>query len=268
MLFVWGTVAVLGYTYYKNQKYAKEKVPQGQDLAAFLENKEANEEGVGSQDASQENSSRAISQQTTQQNTLQIENSKPLPKELNFAMAFYSQAPFGNWDYPWQEACEEASILLVANIYQQKKWSAEEFNDQILKLVEWEKKRFGSYEHTDVAQTALMLKEYLGLETVIHDNPTFEDVQKILNKGHLMVGTFAGKKLRNPFYTNGGPNYHAMVIKGYKEGNKIITADVGTRRGEDYVYHWSVIEDSLHDYAEPIEKGAKRLIEVLPPENP
>lgn len=279
MLIVWGGAAVLGYTLYKTLKYAKEEVPPAKNLAAFWAQEDANatvlQPGTASQQTSQQSSQESSSPQVStqmsgSQQTASTQATTPLsqklPKELNFDMPFYSQAPFGNWDYPWQEACEEASILLIANVYQQKNWTAEQFNNEILKLVEWEKKRFGSYEHTDVQQTAAMLKEYFGLKSIIHDNPTFEDVQEVLNKGHLVVMTFAGKKLHNPNYTNGGPNYHAMVIKGYKQGNKIITEDVGTRRGENYVYSWDVIQNSLHDYAEPIENGAKRMIEVLPPQ--
>ncbi len=189
-----------------------------------------------------------------------------IPPELNLEVPFYAQAPYANWDYPWQEACEEASILLVADIYFDRQWDRQTFNQQILDLVEWEKKRFGDYKHTSVQQTSDMLAEYLELKSVIHENPTFEDVQKVLARGHLIVMTFDGKTLGNPNYKNGGPVYHAMVIKGYKEGQKIITNDVGTRNGEDYIYDWATIQNSLHDYSEPMKDGAKRMIEVLPPD--
>lgn len=43
--------------------------------------------------------------------------SKIVPTAINLQAVFYAQAPGGNWDYPWQEACEEASILLIANEY-------------------------------------------------------------------------------------------------------------------------------------------------------
>ncbi len=61
-----------------------------------------------------------------------------LPKELNLDAPFYSQAPFGNWDFPWQEACEEASILLAANVYHNKQWTREQFNQEILDMVDWQ----------------------------------------------------------------------------------------------------------------------------------
>lgn len=202
---------------------------------------------------------------------LSLPNDKPketelpkLPESLNLESTFYPQAPFGNWNMPWQEACEEASVLLIANTYLDKNWSKAEFNQQILKIVDWEIERFGQYEHTDAAQTAIMLEENFGLESIIHTNPSEEDIKDILNDGHLIIGLFSGQTLGNPYYSDDGPVYHAMVIKGYEEGGKIIVSDVGTKRGENYVYSWNTINNSLHEYAEPISKGDKKIIEVLP----
>lgn len=188
-----------------------------------------------------------------------------LPSELNIALPFYSQAPFSNWDYPWQEACEEASSALVANLYLNHQWTREEFNEELLRLVDWEMGKFGAYEHTSVTQTAEMIEENYGLNTVIHDNPSYQDLQKSIAAGHLIVAPFAGKLLGNPNFTNGGPIYHMLVIKGYNANkNQVVTHDVGTRKGEDYVYSWDVIQNALHDWDdENIEQGIPRWIEVF-----
>lgn len=185
---------------------------------------------------------------------------------LNIDIPFFSQAPHGNWDYPWQEACEEASVLLVANAYQNLNLNVDTFNTELLRLVGWEMDYFGAYEHTSVAQTVEMIKINYGLETVVHENPTFEDFQKILSEGHLIVAPMAGKLLYNPYFKNGGPVYHMIVVKGY-DANKmqIVTHDVGTRSGANYVYSWSTISNALHDYhPTDISLGAKKIIEVLP----
>lgn len=186
---------------------------------------------------------------------------------LNIAMPFYSQAPYGNWDYPWQEACEEASVLLVANLYKEMELDREEFNEELLRLVDWEIEYFGAYEHTTIEQTAEMMELQYGLKTVIHEYPTFEDIQAILNEGHLIIAPFAGKFLGNPNFRNGGPIYHMLVIKGYDAENlQIVTHDVGTRNGADYVYEWTVIENALHDWHEEnMLLGDKQIIEILPP---
>lgn len=247
-----GTVIVIGiagasYYVYKQQQYAKESVPVAVDAGQLSDDDTSVERTPAGESAGA--SGQAFS----------------LPSELNLKLTFYSQAPFGDWDYPWQEACEEASMLLVANTYFNRDWSREEFRDEILKLVDWETRTFGDYKHTDVLQNTRILSELFGLKSVVMEDPTYGDVQRSLAKGHFLIAFFAGKRLGNPFYKNGGPNYHVMVIKGYKEGEKIITADVGTRHGEDYVYTWDVVQNALHDYAEPIESGAKRMIEVIPP---
>jgi len=118
---------------------------------------------------------------------------------------------------------------------------------------------------TTIAQTAEMMKTNYGLETVIHDNPTFEDFQEILAAGHLIIAPFAGQHLGNPNYKNGGPVYHMMVVKGYDADKmQIVTDDVGTRNGADYVYSWETINFALHDWNDnDILLGEPRIIEVL-----
>lgn len=187
-----------------------------------------------------------------------------LPEEVNIAMPFYTQAPMGRWIMPFQEACEEASALLIANLYYKHNWTREQFNEQILALVEWEKQQFNKYIDTSAEENAKIFKEYLNLQTKTHENPSLEDVKKILANGHLIMGFFAGKELHNPNYKNGGPNYHVIVIKGYRNNDQIITADVGTERGGDYIYSWDTIHNALHDLNDPIQDGGKRILEVWP----
>lgn len=250
-----------GYYFHKKVTYSKEPVPAAVSISDFASDQIAE---AASADLAVSPEVLAVSHDIeVPSEEIAVNN---LPTALNLDLPFYSQAPFSDWSYPWQEACEEATVLLVANIYFNHNWSREEFRDEILDLVQWEMDEFGAYEHTTIAQTDKILNEYFGLRTVVHENPDFDDLKKMLAKGHLVVMTFSGKQLGNPFYTNGGPVYHAMVLKGYKEGEKLIFHDVGTRRGEDYVYSWDVIKTSMRDWAEPITIGAKRVIEVLPPD--
>jgi len=188
------------------------------------------------------------------------------PVELNIQMAFYPQAPLGNWSLPFAEACEEASALLVANAYYHHNWTAKQFSQEILNMVDWEKNHFGKYIDTSASETAEILNKYLDLPTVIHENPSIADIKKMLGDGHLIIGFFAGRELHNPNYQNGGPRYHALVIKGYRQNDQIITDDVGTAQGGDYTYSWDTIHTALHDLNDPIDDGPKRVLEVWPPD--
>ena len=186
---------------------------------------------------------------------------------LNIDIPFYTQAPHSNWDYPWQEACEEASVLLVANAFNGLDLNLEEYNTELLRLVDWEMEVFGAYEHKTVEQTTQMISENYDLETATHANPSFEDIQAILNRGNLIIAPLAGKLLGNPNFRNGGPVYHMLVIKGYDaEKMQIVTHDVGTRNGADYVYSWETIQNALHDWHDnDILEGPSLLIEVVQP---
>lgn len=193
-------------------------------------------------------------------------NAESVPR-LNIELPFYSQAPYGNWDNPWQETCEEASILLVANLYLDLQLDTEQFNQGLLDLVDWQMNAWGAYEHSDVNQTVQMLEENFGLEAKIQTDPSFEDLQKSIQKGHLIVAPFAGQALGNPYFSGEGPIYHMLVIKGYDtEKGHVVTHDVGTRRGADFVYSWDTIENALHDWHdESIWEGTPQWIEVIPP---
>lgn len=271
-------IAVMGFLYYKSHRYYKEPVPEAVSISDF-QFRDAVGDGGEILAETKENSDKTLtSEEQSASDVFGADDevgkvkrgdydADTIPEELNLSAPFFSQAPYGNWDYPWQEACEEASVLIIANVYFDHNWSTAEFNDEILKLVEWEKERFGQYEHTNMEETAEILEDYLGLETNLYDNPGQDDIKMVLARGHLIVMPFAGKRLGNPFYNNGGPNYHVMVIKGYKKDDKIIAHDVGTKRGEDYVYSWDVIDDAFHDYADPIESGSRIIIEVIPPGN-
>src|SRR5690606_41290644 len=41
-------------------------------------------------------------------------------EQLILDVPFTSQAPEGNWKQPWQDACEETSILMVDRFYQEQ----------------------------------------------------------------------------------------------------------------------------------------------------
>jgi len=183
------------------------------------------------------------------------------PSEINLDVPFFPQAPDADWGMPWQEACEEAASILAYYSIADKPLTKEKFTAEIHGLVEWENKNFGDYKHTNIAQTAEMIKGYFGFQDlVIIDNPTVEQIKEQLSKGHIIVAPFAGRQLGNPFYSNEGPLYHMMVIKGYDEKH-FITNDVGTKRGENFIYSYDTIMSAMHEWNDTdMNLGAKKVI--------
>ncbi len=186
-----------------------------------------------------------------------------IPSQINLNVPFFPQAPDGDWGLPWQEACEEASSTLAVYYATGKPITKDQFKTEILGLVDWENKTFSDYKHTSVNQTAQMIQAYFGFSDFeIVDNPTVNQMKAALAKGSVIVAPFSGKDLKNPFYSNGGPMYHMMVIRGYDSQN-FITNDVGTKRGENFIYSYGRIMETIHDWnATDIHLGAKKIIVV------
>lgn len=191
---------------------------------------------------------------------------KTLPAEINLAVPFIVQAPYAIWDAIHEDACEEASAMMLNAVYKKiKSISKDEAEKEIQALTEWEIKRFGYFEDTTSAETALMMQEYYGLSgaQVIY-NITVEDIKKELVAGRPVIIPAAGKLLGNPNFRNGGPPYHMLVIKGYTKTGLFIVNDPGTRRGADYTYTVEILYNAIHDWVKDgdILTGKKVMIVV------
>jgi hypothetical protein len=196
---------------------------------------------------------------------------------LNLAVPFSAQAPYGDWSLPYGETCEEASALLVDSFYQDAKLTPEIVKQELLKIVAWENKTFGYYEHTTAKETARILKEYFDYKRVDVNYDIFlADIKAQIMAGRPVIVPLAGRLIGNPYYRQPGPIYHMLVIKGLTKDGDFITNDVGTRRGYNYVYNANVLYDAIHDapsgggelttaeLEKDIPNGRKAIIVVYP----
>ncbi|MCF7845863.1 MAG: C39 family peptidase [Candidatus Peribacteraceae bacterium] len=200
---------------------------------------------------------------------------------INLAVPFSPQAPFADWSLPFAEACEETSALLVDHFYRNAEITPEIANEEILALVEWEKENLGHYEHTNMEETARILREYFGYEKVeLSYDISINDLKNKIKEGYPVIVPLAGRQLGNPYYTPPGPIYHVLVVKGITKNGDFITNDVGTRRGQNFIYDADVLFDAIHDVCKNAEylsdadlenkmlEGAKAMIVVYPNSDP
>lgn len=169
-----------------------------------------------------------------------------LPANVNLNVAFASQAPLGDWGLPYQEACEEASLIL-ANIYFTNAPLDKNIMDaEILKLVAWEERQ-GIYP-TDIsaAEVVQVAKQYFRLKAEVSSDVSIENIKAQLAAGKIILAPFAGRLLGNPYYSGKGPIYHFQLIRGYDAKN-FITNDVGTSHGDGYKYSYNTIINAIHD---------------------
>ena len=193
------------------------------------------------------------------------ESPRDLPAKADLNIPFQSQAPHANWDMPYQEGCEEASIILAIKYLQgATSITAAEMDAEILALVDWQNKNWGGHHDLTAKETAKLLKKYYAgeFETEIIEDFTWDDVQQAINQGYPVIAPTAGRELGNPYYTAPGPIYHMLVIKGY-DANYVITNDVGTRRGADYKYTYDTLYNGIHDWNDGAVANGKKVIIVV-----
>ncbi|MCC7523052.1 C39 family peptidase [Candidatus Uhrbacteria bacterium] len=201
---------------------------------------------------------------------VKTETPKPaseLPAEINLSVPFLLQAPKQNWVQPFEDACEEASLIMVDAYYDGRKtnFTPDEGVEAILDVVSYEDETYGYNKDTtseDVMNTA---KNFYGRKNVSIEPATEANIKAALAKGYPVIVPAHGKSLLNPNFRNGGPEYHMLVIKGYLKDGRWITNDPGTRMGHDYIYPKQRLLDAIHDFnEEDMKLGAKIMIVIKP----
>ncbi len=184
-----------------------------------------------------------------------------LPDTINLAVPFTSQAPEGNWDQPWQDACEEAAVLMLDAYYKQYDLSVLFAKEELQDMVDWEEaKSWGG--SISIERVQQVTEHYVGTGGRIIQDPTVDQLKGLLAAGHPILAVADGKTLENPYFTNGGPVYHALVIKGYTPTH-FITNDPGTRHGADFQYTYDNLISSLKDWNNGDVKQGRAVVMVL-----
>lgn len=172
----------------------------------------------------------------------------PLPATAQLDVPFTVQAPHAHWELPYQEACEEASILMAARFLQGRSIESPDDADKaILQLVHFGTE-LGYPIDTTAAETANTLEQfYDGLQTEVITEVTVERIKQAIAQGDPVIVPTAGQQLGNPNFTSPGPVYHMLVITGYTETH-FITNDPGTRNGANYKYTYNTLLNAIHDW--------------------
>ncbi len=180
-----------------------------------------------------------------------------LPNSINLNVPFVVQAPFADWKMPYQEACEEASLLMVAGYLNGKKaYTQEEIKKEIDNLVVYQEKLYGSHKDLNLTETGELAKNYWQLSYKIISDLDIDKIKSELSKGNPVIIPAAGRLLGNPNFRGEGPIYHMLVIKGY-HNDYFITNDPGTKNGENYVYTTDKLLSAIADLVENALTGPK-----------
>jgi hypothetical protein len=197
------------------------------------------------------------------ENNLETTFGTDIPEKIFISVPFTSQAPFKDWDEFHEEACEEASLIMLKYYLDDEELNAETAEKEIQNLIKFQIKNYGDYKDTNAEETVKLAKDYYEIKNlkVVYDFSE-KDLKKYLARNKPVIVPAAGRLLGNPYFTAPGPLYHNLVLVGYS-GDKIITNDPGTKRGESYEYEIDVLYNAIHDFfgtPEDIKSGRKSMI--------
>lgn len=248
-LFFFASLLLAAAVFYSFFKENKTETP-GRDV-------KAREEKTTATPASEaENESRGKKSAETES------QSAALPTKILLDVPFTPQAPFGKWDEYHEEACEEASVMMLEYYSRKEKLTPEIAEKEIQKMIEFQIKKYGDYRDSDARGIARLAADFYGLKLKVIYDFSPEDLKKPLAEGKPIIIPAAGRILGNPFFTSPGPWYHNLVLVGYA-GDEFIANDPGTKRGKNYRYQSGVLYPAIHDFPgkkEDIEKGRKAFL--------
>lgn len=194
-----GIILTLFLIYYL---YLRDLNEENEDKIEYSENVEIIEDENDNKDTLIEDT---VKQETEKLPDEQIkpEKEKPLPTSKKLEAAFIPQAPYHDWSEPWQNACEEAALLTLHHyILGDKEVSPEQVKQEILNMLSWQDKYFGSHKDLNMAEVAEMAENYLGHKNVkVTYEIKIEDIKKEVASGNPVLIPAAGRVLNNPNFT-------------------------------------------------------------------
>lgn len=185
--------------------------------------------------------------------SLGLYTSPVFAKTNELQVPFTLQAPYSQWGtQPWEDACEEAVTLMVDRYYRgirDTHLSKSLATNLIQHIVNLENMHFGFNKDTNASQIVAIINNYFPWEAHVVSDPSIEMIEQEIDAGRPVIIPFWGRGVNNPYFRDGGPDYHTAVITGYdSEKQEFITHDPGIGVGLDYRYSYATLMDAMHDF--------------------
>lgn len=176
-----------------------------------------------------------------------------IPQSFKLEVPYTVQAPYGNWVDPWQEFCEEAVILMITKYYKSQNTSGiipkNEASGLMLYIMSREERILGYHKNTGADDIAKILKNVFGHEAKVLENISIEKIKEEILRYRPVIVPLAGRMLRNPYFSKGGPFYHTVLIIGYDDADKtFIVHESGTKFGREYKYNQQTLFEAIADW--------------------
>ncbi len=191
-------------------------------------------------------------------------NQQTLPDKKQINVPFSAQAPEGNWAEPWQNACEETSVIMIDSFYKGSTLSKEQAKQEILRVFSLKEDKFESSKDESMERIAdLINSTELVWQARVAVNPTLKEMKmELANNQPIIVPVYAPKLKSNPQYGFGDVDYHVFIISGYDDlWQQFIVKDPGSSRGNNQRYSYEEVMNAIHDFLpSDYDNGRKAVI--------
>lgn len=175
---------------------------------------------------------------------------------INKNIPFLVQAPFADWkDQMQQDACEEASMIMIDAWINNYDFDKKDGLEQIVKLSNYIEKNYGSWKDSNIEDIQEILKDYFKIEkTQLYYDTNLEEIKELLKEGKNLIVPINGQTIANDNFSGIGPLNHMVVLIGYDEETRDFFAhDPGTRHGKEYRYPYENFIESIRNYKSSAE---------------
>jgi len=171
-------------------------------------------------------------------------------KTVQLPVPFVCQAPTGNWNPPFDEACEETCLFMLRTYLQGAQTIDTKQAEEEIRTIAGLVAKKGHGIDIGVKTVAELAKELYALRTKVYEGDlvTAENIKRLVAARHPVIVPVA--KFKNEFYKSELP-YHMVIIRGFQpsnEGDMFITNDPGTKRGDGYAYGAKYLMEHIHEW--------------------
>lgn len=138
---------------------------------------------------------------------------------------------------------------MISSFYADDPIKRDEAVKRIREIMAVKKEKIKVSKDESLATIAELIEDLdLPWTTQLVNDPTVEDLTLELHAGRPIIVPLYAPTLGNPYYENGGIEYHVLVLTGYDDvQGEFVVNDPGTRRGAGLRFPYATFMNAIHN---------------------
>lgn len=186
----------------------------------------------------------------------------------SLTVPFTPQAPDGVWVEPWENACEETSVVMVGAYYAGASLSQKQAKSEINSILKTKNKNEGVSKDESPEKIVRLVKKIGKWDAKVAEDIDLEMIKKEIDEKHPVIFPFNAQKV-NRYSLRTQVEYHVVVLVGYDDEKKeFIVNDPGSGQGENIRYSYDELLEANKNFTirDSAEVGGSQAVFTFPAE--